>query len=288
MTHVITVASSKGGVGKTTVAVNLASGLASLGRYYQPDNPFKVLLIDLDPNCNSIMTIGSGAGHLAQINKSLVALLRQTPPPSPQPIMKQADFHSNLWFIPSMRTRFAEFIRDELKDLPKREERLVRAIRPILGMFEFVIIDTPASSPSSYIFANAFMASTEILIAVEPGSLAVGGMQDLISEINRACVSLEREVRVLGIIPTKVKRRGSVGIGLSQQLSLRYTDLITSPSHMSEWVERMFLEHKDLFAYWPQYWEKRTNMAENEEEKTPVGEFGTIIIELLTRMEYEI
>jgi hypothetical protein len=113
-------------------------------------------------------------------------------------------------------------------------------------------------------------------------------MQNLIAEINRACVNLEREVPVLAIIPTKVKRRGSVSLGLADELTRRYQKLITAPSHMSEWVERMFLERKDLFAMWPQYWSQRAKQADKPEETTPVGEFGTIVVDLLTRMGYEI
>ena len=288
MTRVITVASSKGGVGKTTVAVNLAAGLASLGRFYQPDQPFQVLLVDLDPSCNAISTVGFSAGHLAPMPKSLVTLLKQSPPPSPQPFIKQSDYHPNLFFIPSMSMEFADFTRDTLKDLPKREERLARALRPILDWFEFIIIDTPASSHSSYIFSNAFMVSTDILIAVEPESLSVSGMQNLVAEINRACQNLDREVPVLGIVPTRVKKRGALALGFAGEINARFQDLVTSPSHMTERIATMYTTHKDLFATAPRFWEKRAALKEDESDTTPVGEFGTIVIELLTRMGYEI
>jgi chromosome partitioning protein len=287
MAQVLTVASVKGGVGKTTVAVNLAAGLASLGRYYRPEKPFQVLLIDLDPSCNSLSTIGSTSGYHTTANRSIITLLKQSPPPSPQPFLKQSDYHPNLWFFPSNRLDFAEFIRDDLGKLAKREDRLARALKPVRDWFEFIIIDTPASPITSYIFSNAFMASSGILLCVEPAELAVDGMQALIAEINQSCADLDHEVPILGIIPTKVKKRGSIGLGLMQEINRRYKDLVTPPSHMSELIERMYLDHKDLFASSPLFWEKRSGDPA-EEKITPVSEFGSIILDLLVKLGYDI
>lgn len=288
MGHVITIASSKGGVGKTTVAVNLAAGLADRARYDHPDEPFRVLLVDLDPSCDALVTIANQNGFQTSSGKSLYALLKTQPPPSPQPLMRVSDFHPNLWYIPSNRDRMKFLARDELSTLPRREERLVRALRPILSSFEFIIIDTPASSTSTYLFANAFLASTGVIIPVETGSLAVGGMQDLISEINKYGGSLEHAIPILGIIPTKVPKRGVVPLGLEQELGKRYAKLILPANHQSLMVDRSFFEHKDLFAQTPNYWERRNLTPANDEDTSPVGEFGDIIMELLARLGYEI
>ena len=87
MAIVITVANQKGGVGKTTTAVNLAAGLAIRLRH-DKSSPKLVLLIDTDPQAHGLMAVAYGM-HMAKTEESLAALLTETPPPSIQKMLRQ-------------------------------------------------------------------------------------------------------------------------------------------------------------------------------------------------------
>src|SRR5512144_1362606 len=97
----ITIANEKGGVGKTTTAVNLAAGLA-LRLADQPAPANRVLLVDMDPQGHGLLATAYEQQTLSS-RDALPALLTETPPPSVQRMIKHADHHPNLYVIPSER-----------------------------------------------------------------------------------------------------------------------------------------------------------------------------------------
>src|SRR5512138_2984454 len=97
----ITIANEKGGVGKTTTAVNLAAGLA-LRLAGQPGPGNRVLLVDMDPQGHGLLATAFQQ-QAATAGGSLAALLTESPPPSVQLMVKRSDHHPNLYVIPSER-----------------------------------------------------------------------------------------------------------------------------------------------------------------------------------------
>ena len=161
MAAVITIANEKGGVGKTTTAVNLAAGLA-LALADQPGPRGRVLLVDLDPQGHALLAVGYGQ-HQVSDGESLAALLIETPPPSVQRLIKRSQHHANLFFIPGSRTAMLEAART-LPGLIAADRRLLTALRPALDQFAYIIIDTPPNTGD--LLVNGLVAATHILIPV--------------------------------------------------------------------------------------------------------------------------
>ena len=130
MSVTITIANEKGGVGKTTTAVNLAAGLAlRLAGAQQEGAAGRVLLVDMDPQGHALLATAFGQ-HNAPAPDSLAALLTETPPPSVQRLLRRAKHHSNLFYIPSNRPAMVEAARI-LPTLMANETRLAHALGPI-------------------------------------------------------------------------------------------------------------------------------------------------------------
>ena len=121
MAVIITIANEKGGVGKTTTAVNLAAGL-SLYLVNQPGINNRVLLIDMDPQGHALLATAFGE-HDAPPQQSLSALLVESPPPSIQRLLRISIHHPNLYVVPSNRAAMVDAAR-VLPTLMANESRL--------------------------------------------------------------------------------------------------------------------------------------------------------------------
>ena len=285
MAQVITIASDKGGVGKTTVAIHLAAGLASYGRFSSAENPYRVLLIDMDPSGNALDSVGYQAGISAAPEESLYHLLTSKVPPSVYRFIRQSDKHPNLSFIPTNHQALARLYKNEIKDLPQREYRLARALRSVMNDYDFIIIDTPPAENSGFIMPNALAITTGLVIPAPPQPLEVKGMQTLISEMEETSQELDRQIPLLGIVPTIVDASAAIQQGYYQALQERFGDLMFPPSHRSQWIPRGHHDHIDLFAAKPRFWETFADAARKNRRSTPVEEFGEIVIELLRRLD---
>ena len=140
MAITITIANEKGGVGKTTTAVNLAAGLA-LRLANQEGPKGRILLIDMDPQGHALLAAANGI-QSPRGQKGLPALLIETPPPSIQRMVQRSQHHANMFVLPSDRNGMVEAAR-QLPTLMANETRLARALAPVLNEFAFIIIDTP-------------------------------------------------------------------------------------------------------------------------------------------------
>src|SRR5512146_2668732 len=139
MSVTITIANEKGGVGKTTTAVNLAAGLALRLSAAQQEGPAgRVLLVDMDPQGHALLATAFGK-HNAPASDSLAALLTETPPPSVQRMLRGAKHHSNLFFIPSNRAAMIEASRT-LPTLMANETRLARALGAVQDQYAYIVI----------------------------------------------------------------------------------------------------------------------------------------------------
>ena len=127
MAVIITIANEKGGVGKTTTAVNLAAGL-SLYLTDQPGIHQRVLLIDMDPQGHALLATAYGE-HDASPQQSLPALLVESPPPSIQRLLRVSVHHPNLYVVPSNRAAMVDAAR-VLPTLMANESRLKSGITP--------------------------------------------------------------------------------------------------------------------------------------------------------------
>lgn len=247
MAHVITVANQKGGVGKTTTAVNIAAGLAIWLRHHAGENE-RVLLIDTDPQSHALMATAFGR-HSAPPEASLAALLIEDPPPSVQRMIRPAAHHQNLHIIPG-NTQAMTDARMRLPMLLARETRIARAIAPIVDMYSFIVIDTPPTLDDLMI--NALVAATHILVPVEPSYLGLSGLKELQTVIEQVRRHMNKgSLEILGYVPTRcVVQRGEAQ-DIQEYLLNKFPGKTLPSIHETADLTYAHSAHMDVFTFRP-------------------------------------
>jgi chromosome partitioning protein len=242
----IAIANEKGGVGKTTTAVNLAAGLALRLQNLQ-GSASRILLIDMDPQGHALYAIAFGKNN-ADSNESLSALLTETPPPSIQKMIRRSQRHQNLYFLPSNRDSMVEAARI-LPTLMANESRLSRALLPVANQFSYIIIDTPPTTGDLLI--NALVAATHVLIPVETSYLGVSGLRELQRTIEAVRIHFQPNLSVIGYLPTLCEEQRSETQEILIEMQARYPQQVLSPIHRSTDLAYAHSSHMDVFSYRP-------------------------------------
>ncbi len=246
MSVIISIANEKGGVGKTTTAVNLAAGISL--RISDKDGPAgRVLLVDMDPQGHALYAIAFGKNN-ANPGESLSALLTETPPPSIQKMIRRSQRHANLYFLPSNRDSMVEAARI-LPTLMANESRLSKALQPVISQFAYIIIDTPPTTGDLLI--NALVAASHVLIPVETSYLGVSGLRELQRTIDAVRIHFQPKLSILGYLPTLCEEQRSETQEILTEMQQRYPDMVLSPIHRSTDLAYAHSSHMDVFSYRP-------------------------------------
>ena len=208
MGRIIAVANQKGGVGKTTTAINLAASLAERGR--------RVLLIDMDPQCNS--TKGLGLWGQPGRGSTYDALVNDRPFADfilPSPV-------EGLMLAPADRDLTGAEI--ELVEMDRREFRLRDALGPVRDRFDDIFLDCPPSL--AILTLNALVAADSILVPVQCEYFALEGLSHLMDTTRRVQAGLHPLLRIEGILLTMYDERTNLSRQVSQDIRQHFGDRV--------------------------------------------------------------
>ena len=246
MAVTITIANEKGGVGKTTTAVNLAAGLA-LRLIHQEGSASRVLLVDMDPQGHALLAVSPD--HIRSSSSgSLASLLTETPPPAVQRMILRSEHHPNLSYLPSDRNSMIHAAH-ELPTLMANETRLARALAPIQDEFAYIIIDTPPNTGD--LLVNALVSADYVLIPVETSYLGVSGLIELERTIDQVRMHFKPRIKIFGYLPTLVEEQRVEVQEILQEMNKRYGDELLKPIHKSSDLAYAHSSHMDVFTYRP-------------------------------------
>lgn len=190
MAEIISVCNQKGGVGKTTTAINLGASLAAAEK--------RILIVDFDPQCNTTSGLGLVKNSIKSNSYSLV--LGETD------LAAQKTEIPFLDLIPSTSDLVGAEV--ELVDSPEREFRLKKALEKFHSDYDYIFIDCPPSL--SFLTVNALTAAQSVLVPVQCEYYALEGLADLMKTIDLVKESLNPTLDVRGILLTMFDGRNNL------------------------------------------------------------------------------
>jgi chromosome partitioning protein len=204
MSRIYALTNQKGGVGKTTTAVNLSAWLAALGQ--------RVLLVDVDPQANATSSLGvdknklNGSVYDAFINDAPMTDIIQ---PMPEANLELA--------ASSPQLAGAEI---ELVDMRGRETKLRAALRPVRDRYDYIIVDCPPSL--GLLTVNALAAAHGVIIPVQCEYLALEGLTQLMTTIQLARRSLNPTLQVRGLLLTMYDGRANLARQVREEVQQHF------------------------------------------------------------------
>jgi chromosome partitioning protein len=211
MGRIYTVANQKGGVGKTTTAVNLGAFLASFGQ--------RILLVDLDPQANASSCLGLDKRSVT--NSSYDVIIGETP------AIKNILYNPKLKIslLPSSPALAGAEI--ELVPVIARETRLKAALQPVIDRYDYILIDCPPSL--GLLTLNGVVAAKDgVIIPVQCEYLALEGIGQLNQTLARIRTSLFPELRVRGVILTMFDVRTKLSADVVHEINHHFPNLVFS------------------------------------------------------------
>ena len=208
MAKVYAIANQKGGVGKTTTAINLATYLAGSG--------CRVLLVDIDPQANSTASLGVDKNSQRySIYHALVDGVALD-----QVIMLTKRLHLDL--VPSSPALAGAEV--ELVSVENREQRLAQALAPLSERYDYILIDSPPSL--GLMTVNALVAADAVIIPIQCEYLALEGLSQLLETIRLVQERLNPRLRVAGMAMTMFDSRTQLSMQVVEQVAKHFPELI--------------------------------------------------------------
>lgn len=208
MAKIFCVANQKGGVGKTTTAVNLAAGLARIGQ--------RVLLVDLDPQGNATMGAGINKSELASSVYEVLLGMAELPQARVRSGAGQFDV------LPANRELAGAEV--EMVALDNREKRLKDALATVDGDYDFILIDCPPAL--SMLTLNGLCAANGVIIPMQCEYYALEGLSDLVNTIKRVHAKLNPDLKIIGLLRVMFDTRMTLSQQVSAQLEQHFGDKV--------------------------------------------------------------
>jgi chromosome partitioning protein len=241
MSEIITIANQKGGVGKTTTAVNLAASLAESGK--------KVLLIDADPQTNATTSLGFNRNDYEYNVYHVMIGIKKV-----SDVILKSKF-KNLDMLPANIGLVG--IEKEFYDSRKKNRELLlkKALKPVKKNYDYILIDSPpALGP---ITINALGAADSVIIPIQCEFFALEGLAQLLNTINLLKKSINPKLTIRGFLPTMYSGQNNLSKQVLEDLSHHFKD-------------KLFLDKKNEFIIVP----RNIKVAESPSFGKPVTEYA--------------
>jgi chromosome partitioning protein len=206
--HIIAIANQKGGVGKTTTSVNLATAMAACGR--------KVLLVDFDPQGNASTGLGIDISNRSANSYRVVTGQISASQACQATTIKALDV------LPAIVDLSAAEI--ELTDLHEREFRLNRALQPISHNYDYIFIDCPPAL--GLLTVNSLCAANCVIVPLQCEFFALEGLSQLMRTIDSVQKGLNRDLTIQGIVLTMYDNRNKLSEMVAKDARAHLGDLV--------------------------------------------------------------